>query len=148
MRQRRPRLLRDRCRVPEGRRRLQRGPREERRQRPELVEQRGLQVGEGPSGYPLGMEVVIAGGHGAIARRLTRLLTERGDDVRGLIRNPKHEDDLRADGAEPVFIDIETASCEQVALQIEGADAAVFAAGAGPGSGPERKLTVDRDGAI
>ena len=94
------------------------------------------------------MDVAIAGGHGQVARRLARLLVDRGDRVRGLIRNPDHADDLRADGAEPVVCDIETASTAALAEAIGGADAVVFAAGAGPGSGAERKLTVDRDGAI
>ena len=83
-----------------------------------------------------------------MARRLARLLANRGDRVRGLIRNPEHADDLRADGAEPVVCDIESASTAALAQAIGGADAVVFAAGAGPGSGAERKLTVDRDGAI
>jgi len=40
------------------------------------------------------------------------------------------------------------ATVEQVATAVQGADAIVFAAGAGPGSGAERKLTMDRDGAV
>ena len=94
------------------------------------------------------MDVAIAGGHGQIARRLARLLANRGDRVRGLIRNPEHANDLRADGAEPVVCDLESASTAALAEAIGGADAVVFAAGAGAGSGAERKLTVDRDGAI
>ena len=94
------------------------------------------------------MRVAIAGAHGQIARSLTRVLAERGDEVVGLIRNPDHADDVRADGAEPELIDLETARAEQVAEAVTGADAVVFAAGAGPGSGAERKLTVDRDGAV
>ena len=94
------------------------------------------------------MDIVIAGGHGKIARRLTALLVAREDRVRGLIRNPDHAADLRADGSEPVVLDLEQASVEDVAAAIAGADAVVFAAGAGPGSGAERKLTVDRDGAV
>jgi uncharacterized protein YbjT (DUF2867 family) len=93
------------------------------------------------------MDVAIAGAHGQIARALTRLLAARGDRVRGLIRNPDHADDLRADGAEPVLCDLEAADAGAVAEAIAGADAVVFAAGAGPGSGAARKLTVDRDGA-
>jgi nucleoside-diphosphate-sugar epimerase len=93
------------------------------------------------------MDVAIAGAHGQIARALTRLLGARGDRVRGLIRNPDHADDLRADGAEPIICDLETADADAVAEAIAGADAVVFAAGAGPGSGAARKLTVDRDGA-
>jgi uncharacterized protein YbjT (DUF2867 family) len=94
------------------------------------------------------MDVAIAGAHGQIARRLTRLLAARGDRVRGLIRNPAHADDVGADGAAPVLLDLEAAGPDQIAAAIEGADAVVFAAGAGPGSGAERKMTVDRDGAV
>jgi nucleoside-diphosphate-sugar epimerase len=94
------------------------------------------------------MDVVIAGGHGRVARRLARRLAARGDRVRGLIRKPEHAEDLRADGSEPVVCDLEAASVEEVAAAIAGADVAVFAAGAGPGSGAERKWSMDRDGAI
>jgi uncharacterized protein YbjT (DUF2867 family) len=94
------------------------------------------------------VDVAIAGGHGQVARRLARLLVERGDRVRGLIRNPDHADDLRADGSEPVACDLERDSTAAIAEAIGGADAVVFAAGAGPGSGAERKFTMDRDGAI
>lgn len=93
------------------------------------------------------MRVAIAGGHGKIALLLTERLTPR-DTVLGLIRNPDHAADIRARGGEPVVCDLETASPEEIAQAIAGCDAVVFAAGAGPGSGPERKLTVDRDGAI
>jgi uncharacterized protein YbjT (DUF2867 family) len=94
------------------------------------------------------MDIAIAGGHGKVARRLARLLVARGDHVRGLIRNPGHADDLRADGSEPVACDLEADGVGEVAAAIAGADAVVFAAGAGAGSGAERKWTMDRDGAI
>jgi nucleoside-diphosphate-sugar epimerase len=94
------------------------------------------------------MRVAIAGGHGEIALRLTRILGERGDEVRGLIRKPEHEDDIRAAGGEPVLCDLEHASEDEVATAVAGCDAVVFAAGAGPGSGPERKWTVDHGGAV
>ncbi|QKV93301.1 NAD(P)H-binding protein [Streptomyces sp. NA02950] len=89
------------------------------------------------------MRIVIAGGHGQIAMRLERLLTARGDEVAGIIRRPEQAGDLLAAGAEPVVCDLESASVEDVAKYLESADAAVFAAGAGPGSGVERKQTVD-----
>jgi nucleoside-diphosphate-sugar epimerase len=94
------------------------------------------------------MRIAIAGGHGKIALRLTRRLADRGESVVSLIRNPAHADDVRAQGGEPVVCDLERVSEEEVASVIGSADAAVFAAGAGPGSGAERKLTMDRDGAI
>jgi nucleoside-diphosphate-sugar epimerase len=94
------------------------------------------------------MRTVIAGAHGKVARRLGRLLTRRGDTVLGIVRNPDHRADLTADGVEPVVLDLEQASVDQVAEVAAGADAVVFAAGAGPGSGIARKATVDRDAAV
>jgi uncharacterized protein YbjT (DUF2867 family) len=94
------------------------------------------------------MHVVIAGGHGKVAMRLTRLLRARGDTVRSLIRRPEHFADVLAAGAQPVVCDLETASEAAVAEAAGRADAVVFAAGAGPGSGPERKWTVDYGGAV
>jgi uncharacterized protein YbjT (DUF2867 family) len=92
--------------------------------------------------------VVIAGGHGKIALVLERLLAQRGDSVTGFIRNPAHAADLQAAGAEALVVDLENASVDEVAAHLRGADAVVFAAGAGPGSGAARKETVDRDAAI
>jgi nucleoside-diphosphate-sugar epimerase len=96
------------------------------------------------------MRIVIAGGHGQIALLLARELARRGDLAVGLIRDPAQADDLRAAGAEPVVLDLEHSSVAQVAdlLRGESADAALFAAGAGPGSSAERKYTVDRDGSV
>ncbi|MEU5215507.1 SDR family oxidoreductase [Streptomyces sp. NPDC020807] len=94
------------------------------------------------------MRIVIAGGHGQIALRLERLLAAGGHEVAGIIRRPEQGDDLREAGAEPVVLDLESASVEMVAAVLQGADAAVFAAGAGPGSGAGRKETVDRAAAV
>ena len=85
--------------------------------------------------------VAIAGGHGKIALRLTRRLSARGEAVLGLIRNPDHAEDVRAQGGRPVVCDLERASVEELAVAVTGAAAVVFAAGAGPGSGAQRKLT-------
>ena len=92
------------------------------------------------------MDVVVAGGHGKIGLRLLRLLAEGGDRGRGLIRNPDHAADLEAAGAEAVVCDLEAE--EDISRCVEGADAVVFAAGAGPGSGVERKQTMDLGGAV
>jgi uncharacterized protein YbjT (DUF2867 family) len=92
------------------------------------------------------MDVIVAGGHGQIALKLLGLLAERGDRARGLIRNPDHSADLEAVGAEAVMCDMEAE--DQLAPFVEGEDAVVFAAGAGPGSGAERKRTVDLGAAV
>ncbi|MDX6626846.1 MAG: hypothetical protein QOE56_1835 [Solirubrobacterales bacterium] len=92
------------------------------------------------------MEVAIAGGHGKVGLLLGRVLAESEDAPRGLIRDPAQEDDLHAAGIEPVVCDLEGGG--DVAAAIKGADAVVFAAGAGPGSGAERKWAVDYGGAV
>ena len=91
--------------------------------------------------------VAIAGGHGQIARLLGELLVADGHEARGIIRNPDHAADLQAIGMTPVLSDLEQDD-PALAEALRGANAAVFAAGAGPGSGEARKATMDRDGAI
>jgi uncharacterized protein YbjT (DUF2867 family) len=94
------------------------------------------------------MLVVIVGGHGRIALRLARMLQERGDTVRSIIRNEDHAGEVRDAGAEPVLCDLEEADPADVASAVGSADAVVFAAGAGPGSGSARKETMDYGGAV
>lgn len=96
------------------------------------------------------MDVVIVGGHGQIARRLGALLAERGDTARGVIRNPDHADELRADGIDPVVVDLEAdeTTGQSLAGAFRGATAAVFAAGSGPGQPAERKWSVDHGGVV
>jgi nucleoside-diphosphate-sugar epimerase len=92
------------------------------------------------------VNVVIVGGHGKIGLRLEKLLAERGDSPRGIIRSTEQAKDLEEIGAEPIVLDIE--NVDHIGDALAGADAAVFAAGAGPGSGPGRKRTVDYGGAV
>lgn len=94
------------------------------------------------------MRIVLAGAHGQIARRLGRLLSGRGDTVVGIVRNPAHEADVVADGMTAVVLDLEAAGVDDVSAAVAEADAVVFAAGAGPGSGAARKDTVDRAAAV
>jgi uncharacterized protein YbjT (DUF2867 family) len=91
------------------------------------------------------VDVVVIGGHGQVAQHLLRLLAARGDRARGVIRSPDQADAIRELGAEPVICDIES---EDLTGAVARADAVVFAAGAGPGSGAERKRTVDYGGAV
>ena len=93
------------------------------------------------------MRIGIVGGHGKIALQLTRLLIDRGDRVLSIFRNPDHAEELAGLGAEPQVLDVEQASAEDLGAAVRGCDAVVFAAGAGPGSGPERKETMDYGGA-
>lgn len=119
------------------------------------TDHRRLDRTPGPDGCCLGcgsrfgaVRVAIAGGHGKIALRLAKVLSQRGDEVVALIRNPDHADEVRQAGAEPAVVDLEHANDDDVAQAIAGCDAVVFAAGAGPGSGSARKETMDYGGAV
>ena len=90
--------------------------------------------------------MVVAGGHGAVGLHLLRLLAARGDGAYGLVRNSDHAPELERLGARAVMCDLEEQ--DNQAACVADADAVVFAAGAGPGSGPERKRTVDLGGAV
>jgi uncharacterized protein YbjT (DUF2867 family) len=94
------------------------------------------------------MRVTIAGGHGQIAQHLERQLDKAGHQPVGIVRNPDHVADLEANGAEAVVLDLEQADLDQVVEAVKGSDAVVFAAGAGPDSGVERKETVDKGAAV
>jgi uncharacterized protein YbjT (DUF2867 family) len=94
------------------------------------------------------MRVVIAGGHGQIALLLEERLSRRGDTPVGIVRNPDHVPDLEERGAEAVVLDLERTDVEELAGVVNGADAVVFAAGGGPGSGVARKETVDKGAAV
>src|SRR3954464_3150546 len=93
------------------------------------------------------MDIVIAGAHGQIARLLIPRLVARGDVVRGLVRNPDHVPEIEALGSGAIVLDLEAATAEEVDAAVSGAGAVVCAAGAGPGSGAERKWTVDHGAA-
>lgn len=97
------------------------------------------------------MEVVIAGGHGRVALRLTRQLTRRGDRVRSLIRDPAHAADVREAGGDPVIADLESAGDELalVTARKETVDhgAAVKMMRAAKASGIRRYVIVSSIGA-
>ncbi len=94
------------------------------------------------------MRIVIAGGHGQIARQLGRLVSEEGHDVVGLIRDPEQVPDLAADGIESHLIDFESTDLSEMTEAIRGADAVVFAAGGGADGNAARKETVDKGAAV
>lgn len=91
--------------------------------------------------------IAIVGGHGQVAMRLAPILTAAGHEVTSYIRNPEHTDEVAATGANPVIVDVENSSTEELTELITGQDALVWSAGAGGGS-PERTYAVDRDAAI
>ncbi|MCW2761765.1 MAG: hypothetical protein JWR85_1966 [Marmoricola sp.] len=94
------------------------------------------------------MRIVIAGGHGQIARQFGKLVTANGHQTVGMIRNPEHIPDLDGDGMGHALIDLENTDVDEMTEIVRGADAVVFAAGGGADGNAERKETVDKGAAI
>lgn len=91
--------------------------------------------------------IAIIGGHGRVALRLARLLSESGHDVTSLIRSARQRKDVAETGAAPVVADVERLGPDALVKTLAGHDVVVWSAGAGGGS-PERTYAVDRDAAI
>lgn len=91
--------------------------------------------------------VTIIGGHGKVALRAARILSEAGAQVNSVIRNPDQADDIREVGATPVVADVETLDVEGLREVLRDSGSVVWAAGAGGGSA-DRTYAVDRDAAI
>ena len=92
-------------------------------------------------------KAVIIGGHGKIALLLAPLLRDAGWEVTSVIRNAAHIDAVAATGANPVLLDVGSASIAELTDVLAGHDAVIWSAGAGGGS-PERTYAIDRDAAI
>lgn len=93
------------------------------------------------------MDVLVAGAHGGIGGRLVRLLARDGHRVFATVRREEQFDEVAGDGIEPVLLDVTDDVPGQLSdAGIETVDAIVYSIGAGAGSGPEKKKTVDRDG--
>ena len=93
------------------------------------------------------LPVTIVGGHGKVALRAARILSEAGAEVYSVIRNPDHAEDVRAAGATPVVADVEKLDDDEFREVLRGSGSVVWSAGAGGGN-PERTYAVDRDAAI
>lgn len=91
--------------------------------------------------------ILIFGGHGKVARLLEPVLVSQGHTVTAVIRNPDHESDVAATGAQPLVADIEAFDVAQLTNLISGNDIVVWSAGAGGGA-PARTYAVDRDAAV
>lgn len=95
------------------------------------------------------MKVLVAGANGSTARHLIRILLEDGHEVKGLVRKEEQLSSVEEIGAGSALVDLEEEEVEgAVGRAVEGCDAIVFAAGAGPGSGAKRKETMDYGGAV
>ena len=90
------------------------------------------------------MRVLVAGANGQVGHRAVQLLVEARHEVRAMIRDESQAASLEASGVEPIVADLE----EEVAYTVEECDAIIFSAGGGPGSGAEKKKTVDLGGAV
>ncbi|MFD9444666.1 NAD(P)H-binding protein [Streptomyces sp. NPDC060006] len=91
------------------------------------------------------MKVFQIGAAGGVGRRLSGLLSERGDEVSGMHRSPAQAGTIRATGATPVTGDLIADSVDELAGKLAGHDAVVFSAGA-HGTGADKTTLIDGKG--
>ncbi|MEO6988288.1 MAG: SDR family oxidoreductase [Aquihabitans sp.] len=91
--------------------------------------------------------ILLIGGHGKVALRLTPLLVAAGHQVSSVIRNPEHRSAVETAGAEAVIADVEKLSTTELSDVVGGHQALVWLAGAGGGD-PERTKAVDHLAAV
>ncbi|KAF5347317.1 hypothetical protein D9756_009915 [Leucocoprinus leucothites] len=93
-------------------------------------------------------KAIIIGGHGNVALRLAKFLTQASHQTTSLIRKPEHESDIKGVGAQPLLLSLEDAPTSDFAAAFEGKDVVYFCAGAGGKGGEERTKKVDYEGAV
>ncbi|MDI9900490.1 NAD(P)H-binding protein [Rhodococcus sp. IEGM 1409] len=91
------------------------------------------------------MKVFQIGAAGGVGRRLTQLLTARGDSVTGMHRGPAQGETVRKAGGTPVIGDLIADSVDDLAQKMRGHDAVVFTAGA-HGTGMDKTTLIDGKG--
>ncbi|WP_371583911.1 NAD(P)-binding oxidoreductase [Streptomyces sp. NBC_01314] len=91
------------------------------------------------------MKVFQLGAAGGVGRRLTQLLTSRGDAATGMHRGPGQGETVREAGGTPVIGDLITDSVDDLVQKMQGHDAVVFSAGA-HGTGMDKTTLIDGKG--
>jgi len=92
------------------------------------------------------MKIALVGAHGKVGRLLVPILVDHGASVSGVVRSEEQLPLVRRLGGEPLLLDVEQSSTDEIAAALEGFDAVVWSAGAGGGN-PDRTYAVDRDAA-
>ena len=90
------------------------------------------------------MKIVVAGANGLTGRIVLRMLKEAGHEPVAMIRDFSQRDALEALGAECRIGDLE----KPVGYAVRGCRGAIFAAGSGSKTGPEKTIDVDQHGAM
>jgi len=93
-------------------------------------------------------KVVIIGGHGKIALRLARLLSQKSFAVTSVIRDSSQSSDIKAQSATPHVLSLEDAPISALTSLFTHVKIVYFSAGAGGKGGPERTKAVDYEGAL
>jgi len=91
--------------------------------------------------------VTIVGGHGKVALRLARLLSDK-HKVTSIIRDEAQSKDITDVGSTPRILSLEASPVSEFAEAFEGSDVVYFSAGAGGQGGEERTKAVDYEGAL
>ena len=90
------------------------------------------------------MQVVVAGANGLTGRIVLKMLAEAGHQPVAMIRDYSQREELEPLGAECRIGDLE----KPVGYAVRGCRGAIFAAGSGSKTGPQKTIDVDQNGAM
>lgn len=94
------------------------------------------------------MNVAVVGANGQIGKHVIGLLQESSDhSPRAIVRKEEQAKSFEQNGVPSSLVDLE-GTVDQIAKGLKGADAVVFTAGSGGGTGSDKTLLIDLDGAV
>jgi len=94
------------------------------------------------------LKVLVVGANGQIGQKLTEILhSDDEHSVLAMVRKQEQKEEFSKKGIETVIADLE-GSVAQLKQAMKGCDAIVFTAGSGGGTGAEKTLLIDLDGAV
>lgn len=90
------------------------------------------------------MKIFVAGAHGNVGKKLVKILTDKGHEVKAMIRDESQSDEMKELGATPVVADLE----KDKDFPLDKIEVVYFCAGSGPQTGADKTVEVDQKGAI
>lgn len=94
------------------------------------------------------MKVLVVGANGQVGQHVVQILNEsEAHSPRAMVRRTEQVDRFEKLGVETVVADLE-GSVDELAKTADGCDAIVFTAGSGGGTGEDKTLLIDLDGAV
>nr|WP_289780541.1 NAD(P)-binding oxidoreductase [Staphylococcus hyicus] len=94
------------------------------------------------------VKTFVLGANGGVGHYLVQLLKDNHQYFTAGVRKDSQKEALEAKGIQATLIDVEYDSIETIQKKLAGYDQVVFSVGSGGGTGADKTLAVDLDGAV